>query len=156
MPLNLETLKATAATTTTTKKLTLADMIGKQSVLPLPVGLHECKIIETPKLDPENPSTSFRLIVESEGQRYSVVISIGSTPAQGDIFMSIISHLLDQLEMKALDFDVLATKVGETICVLATENVTARGSFTNYSFNQKVMENILRQQMLIEAAAPTK
>lgn len=150
MAFNLEKLKATAATTTTTQKLTLADMVGKQAILPLPVGLHECKLVDVPKTLTD---TSFRLIVESEGQKYSVSQNIGNTPEQADIFMNIISFLLEQLDMKVLDLEVLGKKIGETVMILASTKTTDRGTFVNYSFNPQTMVNIINQQAAAAATA---
>ena len=122
--------------------MTLKDLLGKKSILPLPSGLHECTlkdITSTPT------SRALRIIVtDSEDQKnYSVSINIGNTPEQADIFLSIISHLLEQLDLDDFDLDLLKGKIGSTVMILGIEKTSERGTFTNYSFNPAVMLNYL-------------
>lgn len=139
--MNLNELKAKAeakAAAAETKTFTLADLAGQQAVLALPAGLHELTLDDVTST---STSKSFRMIVQNPKTKakYSVNINIGNNSEQASIFMSIMSHLLDQLDLKTFDLDAIKAKKGETICILGTDKVTDRGTFTNYNFNPVVL-----------------
>ena len=98
--MNLNELKLNRETLTQNKtELTLADLIGKSAVLPLPAGLHECTFVDVTSTA---TSKSFRLVVEDSKtkQQYSVNLNIGNTTESAGIFLSIVSHFLDQIGVR--------------------------------------------------------
>lgn len=142
--MNLKELEAKvkAENLNESKTLTLADLAGKSAVLPLPAGLHEVKIVD---ITSTSTSKSFRMVVEATNkQQYAVNLNIGNNAEQAGIFLSIISHLLDQIGLKTLDLEAMKKKVGSEICVMGIERSTDRGTFVNYTFNPAVMASALK------------
>lgn len=136
--MNINELRQTKETATASQTLTLADLMGKQRILPLPAGLHECVLNDVTSTE---TSRAFRIVVESteNNAKYAVSINIGSTAESADIAMSIISHFLDQIDLTTFNLADIKSKIGSQIMILGTEKVTDRGVFTNYSFNPAVM-----------------
>ena len=133
-----------AANDESKKGFTLADMEGKFIPPTLPVGLHEVVIAEVPV---DGSSNIFKMLVDEtikgKTTRYTIEIFVGSSTQQADMFIRTMSHLMKQLDMDKFSLKTIQGKVGTTICVLVSENTTAKGTFVNYKFDEKSMRAAL-------------
>lgn len=139
--MNLAELKKLRETTNVqAKQYTLEDLAATEAILPLPAGLHECKIIALPK---DGKLTSFRMTVECDKKKYSVYINLGTTPESAQMARNNLDYLCQQLDIKKFDIKVLQEKIGEDILILGLERVTDAGTFVNYTFNTASMISYL-------------
>lgn len=146
--MNINELRKRQETAATTQNvtLTLGDLTGKKAVLPLPDGLFECKLTE---INSAPTARAFVFTVEAAEVKdgspeettkpYRVSINIGNTSESASMFLSNISHFLDQLSLPEFDLDAIKGKIGETIVIYGQERISDRGTFLNYTFDPRII-----------------
>ena len=123
-----------------TEVVTFDDIKDEAWVKPLPAGIHECKILEVPKVE---KSPTINLIVEVEGVKHELKLYIPQKRGskQFEIFFEQLNHLVDQLQPGATPA-VIPESVGKTFCVSVTEN----GIFKNFVFDARRIAYLITQK----------